>query len=117
MAEALESERSQFCGLEFSCHIRIDAFVDEYLSRFGFVAEARGEIGDIADRGIIEAPVEADAAEGGRADRDADPEAEPMAALPPNFRQIIDSAAHVDGEPHRAFDVVGYAVITASEAI
>lgn len=90
VAEAFEGERSQFFGLEFPGHIGMDAVVDEYLSRFGFVAEPRREIRDIADRGIIEPPIEAYAAEGGKADCDADPEAEAMAALPPNFRQIID---------------------------
>ena len=63
----------------------------------GLAAEPGGEIDDGADGGVVEAVLEADAAERGVALRDADAEAELVAALAPIVAASCDDAlAHLD---------------------
>lgn len=59
---------------------RIDGLADEYLAGLCLVAQPRGEVGDTADRGVIEAPLEADCAQRREALRNADAETEIIAA-------------------------------------
>ena len=57
--------------LDFHQHAR----TDEDLTRLGFVAKTRGDVGYRADGGIVEAPLEADGAERSEAVCNADAEA------------------------------------------
>ena len=68
--------------LDFRQH----AGTDEDLSWFGFIAQPRGDVGDSAYGGIIEAALEADGAERGKSVRDSDAEANVVAPSTPRFR-------------------------------
>ena len=60
-------------------------------------AQARRQVRDAADRRVVEAPLEADAAERGESLRDADPEAEVVAAPAPAVGELGDPVAHRHG--------------------
>jgi hypothetical protein len=59
---------------------------DEDLSRFGFVAKTRGDVGNRPDGGIVEAPLEADGAERGKAVSYSDAETNVVAPPTPFVR-------------------------------
>src|SRR5262249_31995232 len=63
---------------------------DEDLTRFGFVAEPRGDVGYRADGGIVEPALEADSAECSEAVRYADAEANLVPKAAPGCRQSSD---------------------------
>ena len=65
-------------------------------------AQARRQVGDAADRGVVEAPLEPDPAERGEALGDADAEAEVVAAPAPARGQLGDPVAHRDRHRHGA---------------
>ena len=80
----------------------VDAPADHDLVGLGFVAEPRGEVGDAADRGVFQPLLEADLAERGIAERDADAEAEIVAAVAPFLGQRADGVAHLHRHLHGA---------------
>jgi hypothetical protein len=77
-----------------------DSRGDQDLTRFGFVAEARGDVGHRADSGIIEAALEADCAERSEAVRDPDTEANVMPEAAPRCRQRAESVTHFKRHEH-----------------
>src|SRR5688572_16576664 len=83
LREALEGQRPNGIAFERTVERGHRLAVEKHLSGFGFGAETRGEVSDVADRGVVPASLEADRAEGGVALRDADAERELVAALLP----------------------------------
>ena len=78
------------------------AFGDEDLPRVGVSAQAGGEVGDTADRGVVVAPLETDPAQGRVALRDPDAEREVVTLAGPRLREALDPRAHRDRHPDRA---------------
>ena len=70
-------------------------------------AQARGQVGDRADRGVVEPALEADPPQRRVAHRDPDPEAQLVPLPAPAPRQLGHPLAHRDGHPHRPLGVVG----------
>ena len=87
MIEALEMQIVDRAALDPLLDHAVDAAADHDLVRLGFVAQPRGEVGDAADRGIFQPLLETDLAERGIAERDADAEAEAVAAVAPLLGQ------------------------------
>ena len=85
--EPLELEIVERGGLDPGLDDAEDAAADHDLVGLGFAAQARGKIGDAADRGIFQPLLEADLAERGIADRDSDAEAEAVPAVAPALGQ------------------------------
>src|SRR5688572_21598448 len=81
VGESLERKRPNCFALESAVQSGHGLAVEEDLAGFGFAAEARGQVRDIADRRIVPAPFEADGAERRIALRDAHAERELEAAL------------------------------------
>ena len=65
------------------------AGTNEDLPWFGFIAKPRGDIGDRADRGIVEASLKADGAERGKSVGDADAEANLVSQPTPLLGQAL----------------------------
>jgi hypothetical protein len=63
VAKALEPQRVQGACREAMLHLVVDLGRDDDLAGLGLVAEPRREIGDAADRRVVEPPLEADPAE------------------------------------------------------
>src|SRR5690349_3846309 len=80
MREALERELAHGLEVAHAVEHRHGLAIGEDLAGLRLGAEPRGEVGDVADRGIVPAAFEADRAERGVALRDADAEAEIVAA-------------------------------------
>src|SRR3972149_2162244 len=85
----------------------VGALVGEDLAAARLAAQPRGHDHDRADGGVVVAALEADAAEGGVADRHADAEAELVAALAPPAPAGLETLAHGDRHAHGALLVVG----------
>src|ERR1700730_11447562 len=83
-----------------------DAPGDHDLVRFRLVAQPRGEVGDVADRGVFEPLLEADLAERGIAERDADAKSQTMSAVAPLLGQQPDGVAHLHRHLHGAPGVI-----------
>src|SRR6185369_1619309 len=83
LREALEGERSDRIEGKRPVERGHRFAVEQHLAGLGLGAQARGEVGDVADRGVVPAPLEADGAQRGVALRDADAERELVAALLP----------------------------------
>src|SRR5437868_2646464 len=80
LGEALELERADGIELEYAVERGHGLAVGEDLAGLRLGTEARGEVGDVADGGVVPAAFEADRAERGVALRDADARAELAAA-------------------------------------
>src|SRR6266508_3087385 len=65
LLEALARERARGCKLESPFQSRHGLAAGEDLAALRLGAQARGEVGDVADRGVVPAAFEADGAEGG----------------------------------------------------
>src|SRR5262249_9733524 len=74
--QTLERQLPGRLGVDQMFDSRLHLAVDQDLAVAALAAEARGEVHDCADRGVVEAALEADAAERCEALRDADAEAE-----------------------------------------
>src|SRR5215216_575813 len=105
--EALEAQVADVPSFDRRLEQAENALADEDLSGFRLVAQARSEIGDAADRRIIETPVEPDLSQRRVTERDADAETERVAALAPCLDQLVEALAHSQGHAHRAFGMVG----------
>jgi len=70
------------------------------LSRLGFIAEPRGDIGHGPDGGIVEAALKADSAKRSKAVRYADAKANVVPPPTPRFGQCPDGVAHFEGHQH-----------------
>src|ERR1700730_4809862 len=105
MIEALENQIIERLAVDPWLDHAVDAPGDHDLAGLGFVAEARGEVGDAADRGVFQPLLEADLAQGRIAERDADAEAEAVPAVAPALRQGADGVAHLHPHLHPALDV------------
>src|SRR5437879_9886744 len=81
--EPLELKLADRSGVGQRFHGGVDLAVDQDLAALGLAAEARGEVHHAADGSVVEAAFGADAAERGKAMRDADTEAEIVAELFP----------------------------------
>src|SRR5215208_4010636 len=79
----------------------VDSLADQYLAVLGHVAQARGEVRDGADRRVVDATFEADAAERRVTLRDAEGETEVVAAPAPFGCQLADGAPHRDAHLDR----------------
>src|SRR5262245_36362193 len=63
--EPLERERADVVGLDHTLDGRGGPRGDEDLAGARLAAEPRGQVGDRPDRSVVEAPLEADGADGG----------------------------------------------------
>src|SRR5271170_8278949 len=73
--DTLERKLAHRLDLHCILNLRQHSGANQDLTRLGFVAKARGDVGYRSDGGIIEAPLEADSAERGKAVRYANAEA------------------------------------------
>src|SRR5262249_35222753 len=105
--ESLERQIADVIGLDLRLDESEDALADEDLAALGLVAQPRRQVGDAADRRIVEALVEADLTERGIADRNAHAEAERMAAPAPDLDEAIQLLAHVERHAYRALGMIG----------
>src|SRR6185369_1253108 len=98
--DALERELTHWLNcygvLDFNEHSR----ADEYLTRLGFVAKARRNIGYRADGCVIEPTLEADCAESGEAVRNTDAEANVVPEPMPLLGQRSDGFTHFKRHQH-----------------
>ena len=78
----------------------MEPWPDQDLSRRRARAQARGEVRDRAERAVVVAPLEADAAERGVAGLDPDPECELGAAAAPARHELLEPLAQRDREAH-----------------
>src|SRR5262245_14631912 len=104
--KALEAQVADWRGLDHRLDQVEHPLADQDLPGLRLVAQARGEIGDAADAGVVEPPIETDLPERGIAERNADAEAERMAALAPDLDQRIQARAHVERHAHGALGMV-----------
>src|SRR5262249_53941357 len=74
--------------------LRQHARTNEYLSGLGLIAQPRGDVGDSANGGIVEPPLEANSAERREAVRYANPKANLMSPPTPRLGQRSDGLAH-----------------------
>src|SRR5262245_17694326 len=81
--ESLQVEVVDRLSLDPLLDHAVDAAAHHDLAGLGLVAQAGGEVGDAADRGIFQALLKADLAERGVAERNADTEGEVVAAVAP----------------------------------
>ena len=98
--DPLQRELTHRLDLHGVLDLRQHSRADEDLPRLGFIAQPRGDIGYRPDGGIIEAPLEADGAERGKAVRYADAEANVVSPPTPRFGQRSDSVAHFERHEH-----------------
>src|SRR6185369_928526 len=83
-----------------------DAAAHHDLASLGLAAEAGGEVGNAADRGVFQALFEADLTESRIAERNADAETEIMAAVAPALGQRANGVAHLHRHLHRTCGMV-----------
>jgi hypothetical protein len=77
--DPLQLELADWLDLDGVLDLRQHTRTNQDLSRLGFIAKPRGNIGHRPDGRVIEAPLEADGAERSEAVRDADAKANVMA--------------------------------------
>ena len=82
----------------FDC--REDTRANENLARLSFIAKTRGDVGDRANCGVIEAPLKADSAERSISVRYTDAKADIVAKLTPPFSQCANRNAHFQRHLH-----------------
>ena len=80
---------------------------DQYLTRFGLLAQPRGVIRNGADYSVVGALVEADLSDGCVAASNPDPEAKQIASLSPLFRMLVNCITHPRRHADGLFGVVG----------
>src|SRR3954464_6393281 len=98
MGEALEGELAHGFEVEGAVEDGHGLAIGEDLAGLRFAAKARGEVGDVADGGVVPAAFEADGAERGVALRDAAAEAEvEAAALFPVRANRLERFHHGEG--------------------
>src|SRR5712692_2135865 len=107
LGKTLKGQEVERLGLDLLLDHAVDRLRDQNLAALGFVAEARGEVHDRPDRGVVEAPPKADLAKCRVAHRDPDAEVELMAALPPCRAQLADPGTHLDRHTDGALGGVG----------
>ena len=83
MIESLQIQIVDRLPLDPRLDHAVDAPAHHDLVGLGFVAQPRRQVGDAADRGVFQPLLEADLAERGVAQRNADAEAEIVAAVAP----------------------------------
>src|SRR5205814_6012375 len=86
--ESVQLHVAQVLGEDELLDLGEDALRDEDVPRLGEVAQAVGEVGDVADRAVVDASLEADRAHRRVALRDADAESQRVAALLPLRREL-----------------------------
>ena len=87
--DPLQLELAHRLDLHGVLDLRQHPRTDEDLSRLGFIAKARGDIGYRPDGGIVEAALEADGAERSEAVRNADAEANVVPAGDATFPSTL----------------------------
>jgi hypothetical protein len=93
VAEALELQIVHRHSVDPAFNHAVDAAAHHDLAGLGFGAQARGEIGDTADRSIFEPVFEADLAERCIAECNTDAAAETVAAVAPSLGKKPDQVA------------------------
>src|SRR5262245_58355901 len=86
---------------------RVHLRVYEDLAVTRRIAQTARQVGDLSDHRILKTPLEADAADGGVAVSDSNPEAELMAVLLPLRVKSGHFVAHLHRHFHRTFRRVG----------
>ena len=85
-----------------TCSVRREHAVgDQYLPGPGIGAQPGGEIRDTADRGVVEAALEADPAEGRKALGDTDSQGEVMAVAEPAGGKLAHGVPELQRHPDR----------------
>src|SRR5437763_12090297 len=92
--EAAQRQRADVLGLHQRFDLGVHRLAHEDLAVARLLAEPRAEVRHGADRRVVEASLEADAADGGVAHRDAGPEAEGVPAPAPLGQQRRHGVAH-----------------------
>jgi hypothetical protein len=97
---AFQRELAHWLDLHGILDLDQHAGADEDLTRLGFIAKTTGDVGHRADSRVVEAPLEADCAQSGKAVRYADTEANivPQPTLP--IGQCSNGVTHFESHEH-----------------
>ena len=98
--DPLQLELAHWLDLHGVLDLHQHSRTDEDLPRLGFVAKPRGDVGNGADGGVVEAALKADGAERSEAVRDADAEANVVPQATPRFGQGSDGVTHFKRHEH-----------------